>query len=96
MAGQLVPIEDNFDHLKELIVYADQRILILPGGGISTENVQTVMDTLKVTEVHGTKLFNFLYLKSEVAVVLTAISLFDFKQTNESFYLSLMINKCNF
>lgn len=90
------PIEDNFDHLKELIVYADQRILILPGGGISTENVQTVMDTLKVTEVHGTKLFNFLYLKSEVAVVLTAISLFDFKQTNESFYLSLMINKCNF
>ena len=57
------PIEDNFDHLKELIVYADQRILILPGGGISTENVQTVMDTLKVTEVHGTKLFNFLYLK---------------------------------
>ena len=90
------PIEDNFDHLKELIAYADQRILILPGGGISTENVQTVMDTLKVTEVHGTKLFNFLYLKSEVAVVLTAISLFDFKQTNESFYLSLMINKCNF
>ena len=57
------PIEDNFDHLKELIAYADQRILILPGGGISTENVQTVMDTLKVTEVHGTKLFNFLYLK---------------------------------
>ena len=53
------PIEDNFDHLKELIAYADQRILILPGGGISTENVQTVMDTLKVTEVHGTKLFNF-------------------------------------
>ena len=41
------PIEDNFDHLKELIAYADQRILILPGGGISTENVQTVMDTLK-------------------------------------------------
>jgi len=50
------PIEDNFDHLKELIAYADQRILILPGGGISTENVQTVMDTLKVTEVHGTKI----------------------------------------
>lgn len=90
------PIEDNFDHLKELIVYADQRILILPGGGISTENVQTVMDTLKVTEVHGTKLFNFLYLKSEVAVVLTAISLLISSKTNESFYLSLMINKCNF
>ena len=50
------PIEDNFDHLKELIAYADQRILILPGGGISTENVQTVMDTLKVTEVHGKKI----------------------------------------
>lgn len=50
------PIEDNFDHLKELIAYAGQRILILPGGGISTENVQTVMDTLKVTEVHGTKI----------------------------------------
>ena len=43
------PIEDNFDHLKELIVYADQRILFFQGGGISKENVQTVMDTLKVT-----------------------------------------------
>ncbi|MBO0469756.1 copper homeostasis protein CutC [Enterococcus sp. DIV0242_7C1] len=50
------PIEDNFDHLKELIAYANDRILILPGGGISDKNLDTVVNALQVTEVHGTKI----------------------------------------
>lgn len=50
------PIEDNFDHLKELIVYAGERLTILPGGGISFENAQHVADTLGVKEVHGTRI----------------------------------------
>ncbi len=50
------PIEDNFDHLKELIAYAGERLTILPGGGISFENAQHVADTLSVKEVHGTRI----------------------------------------
>lgn len=50
------PIEDNFNHLKELITYANDRIIILPGGGISDKNLDTVVNALQVNEVHGTKI----------------------------------------
>jgi len=50
------PITANFDHLQELIEYANNRLIILPGGGITTDNAQLVQDTLQVTEVHGTKI----------------------------------------
>ncbi|AUB53698.1 MULTISPECIES: copper homeostasis protein CutC [Enterococcus] len=49
-------IEDNFAHLKQLITHADGRIIILPGGGITSENAQVVADALEVHEVHGTKI----------------------------------------
>lgn len=49
-------IEENFEHLKALIEYANDRIIILPGGGISDKNVETVINELKVNEVHGTKI----------------------------------------
>lgn len=50
------PIADNYDYLKKLIDYADNRIVILPGGGITATNAQEVLTTLNVTEVHGTKI----------------------------------------
>jgi copper homeostasis protein len=53
------PIAENYDHLKALIAHADNRIIILPGGGISFENAQEVEDTLGITEVHGTKIVPF-------------------------------------
>ncbi|MGL9894417.1 copper homeostasis protein CutC [Enterococcus sp. DIV1368b] len=49
-------IEDNFAHLKQLIAHADGRVIILPGGGITSENAQVVADALGVHEVHGTKI----------------------------------------
>ncbi|MFC0232437.1 copper homeostasis protein CutC [Vagococcus entomophilus] len=52
------PIETNFDHLKELIAYANGRLTILPGGGITSDNAQTVLETLCVSEIHGTKIVN--------------------------------------
>lgn len=52
------PIETNFDHLKELIAYANGRLTILPGGGITSANAQTVLETLCVSEIHGTKIVN--------------------------------------
>lgn len=50
------PIEDNLPRLKELIAYADGRLTILPGAGITYENVDTIVEALSVTEAHGTKI----------------------------------------
>lgn len=49
-------VEDNLVRLKEYIDYANGRITILPGGGISIENLKLVTSELNVGEVHGTKI----------------------------------------
>lgn len=49
-------IEENFPHLKQLIEYAANRIIMLPGAGINYQNVEGVLDALQVEEVHGTKI----------------------------------------
>lgn len=50
------PISDNYQHLQELIAYANGRIGILPGGGVNFENAAEVAEVLDVSEVHGTKI----------------------------------------
>lgn len=50
------PIERHFDHLQQLIQYADGRLILLPGGGISTENIVEVAKKLPIQEVHGTRI----------------------------------------
>ncbi|MDH6365778.1 copper homeostasis protein [Enterococcus sp. PF1-24] len=49
-------ITDNLERLKALITYADNRIIILPGGGITSENAAEIAEALQVTELHGTKI----------------------------------------
>ncbi|MEK4948482.1 copper homeostasis protein CutC [Carnobacterium sp. FSL W8-0810] len=51
-----VPIEETLPHLKKLVDYAKDRILILPGGGITNENAADIQQYLGVTELHGSKL----------------------------------------
>ena len=53
------PIADNLSRLTALVSRAkrgDDRITILPGGGITYANAREVADTLGVHEVHGTKI----------------------------------------
>lgn len=50
------PIEENLAHLKELIAYAANRLIILPGGGVNVTNAEKIAAELKVSEVHGTKI----------------------------------------
>ncbi len=50
------PIMGNVARLRELVRYADARITILPGGGITYENAEEVAAALGVNEVHGTKI----------------------------------------
>lgn len=49
-------IEDNLARLKDYIEYANGRIVILPGGGISNKNLELITSELNVREVHGTKI----------------------------------------
>lgn len=50
------PIEETLPHLKELVDYAQDRILILPGGGITNENADSIQKYLGVSELHGSKI----------------------------------------
>lgn len=49
-------IEENLDRLKEYMDYAAGRIIILPGGGITNENLPFIESKLNFEEAHGTKI----------------------------------------
>ena len=48
-------IQEHFAWLKELVAYADKRIQILPGGGITTQNRDEIVAELGLDQLHGTK-----------------------------------------
>ncbi|WP_331280107.1 copper homeostasis protein CutC [Sporolactobacillus terrae] len=50
------PITHHLNHLRKLIHHAAGRLIILPGGGITTVNAAFVAQQLSVQEVHGTKI----------------------------------------
>ena len=50
------PILATILHLKEIIKWANDRIEILPGGGITTENSNLVRAELNVNQLHGSKI----------------------------------------
>ncbi len=57
MAG--TPIEKNLEYINDLISYANNRIILLPGGGITHENMDSVLSFLQVKEIHGTRIVDF-------------------------------------
>jgi copper homeostasis protein len=48
-------IEDNVARIQEYVDYAAGRIIILPGGGITNQNLESITKNLTVSEVHGTR-----------------------------------------
>jgi len=50
---------DNADWLKELSDYADGRIELLIGGGVTHKNYQDLADILPMNQFHGTKIVDF-------------------------------------
>lgn len=54
------PIEQHFAQLAQTIALADQRIDILPGGGITADNAQKVAQKLGVSQLHGTRILGVL------------------------------------
>lgn len=53
------PILDNVERLRGLVAYANNRLIILPGGGITWQNADQVASLIGVHEVHGTKVVRF-------------------------------------
>jgi copper homeostasis protein len=49
-------IMQNLPRIQEYINYAAGRITIMPGGGITDENLPEIAAELEVREVHGTKI----------------------------------------
>jgi len=49
-------IENNLLRLKQYVDYADGRIIILPGGGITEKNLADIATVLNIREAHGTKI----------------------------------------
>lgn len=54
--GGEVSALNNLDTLKELIEYANDRIIIIPGAGITKENRDLVIEKTNAKEIHGTKI----------------------------------------
>ncbi len=50
------PISKTLPHLKQLIAYADGRITLLRGGGITSENCAEIARELGVSQVHGSQI----------------------------------------
>ena len=48
-------LEKRFAHYHRILEHAKGKIEILPGGGIDLDNLQTFIDQLGVTQLHGTK-----------------------------------------
>jgi len=53
-----LPIEETLDALKETVELAQDRIEILPGGGITFANAEKVAEYLQITQVHGSKIID--------------------------------------
>ncbi|MDF1511601.1 copper homeostasis protein CutC, partial [Robertmurraya sp. DFI.2.37] len=49
-------IEDNITRIQEYIDYAANRIIILPSGGITNDNLRAIAAELSINEVHGTRI----------------------------------------
>ncbi len=52
-------IEDCLPQLQATVTQAAGRIQILPGGGITADNVDHITSTLGVNQAHGTKIIKY-------------------------------------
>ena len=55
-SAQNNPITENITHLKDLVEYADGRIEIMIGGGVTAENYQDLIKQTGAQAAHGTKI----------------------------------------
>ena len=49
-------IDETIDHLQEIVAMAPDKLIIMPGGGVTYQNAANVVEKLGVKEVHGSKI----------------------------------------
>jgi len=54
--GGVLSAPNNLQSIKELINYAGNRIIIMPGGGITKDNKDYIIRETGALELHGTKI----------------------------------------
>lgn len=54
--GGVLSVPNNLQSIKELINYAGNRIIIMPGGGITKDNKDYIIRETGALELHGTKI----------------------------------------
>ena len=54
--GGEIGAPNNVETLKELIEYAGDRIIVMPGGGINSNNREEIEKLTGAKELHGTKI----------------------------------------
>ncbi|GAB4814510.1 hypothetical protein N2152v2_001556 [Parachlorella kessleri] len=53
-SGGRMTVQEGLDQLQALVRQSGGRISIMPGGGVTEENVETIVSVTGVREVHGT------------------------------------------
>lgn len=46
----------NIDHLRTLVTYTGGRLIIMPGGGITSDNLMTMAQATGACELHGSRI----------------------------------------
>lgn len=52
-SGQTPNVADSIEIIKELIDFANQRIIIMPGSGVRSTNAQKILQETGATEIHS-------------------------------------------
>ena len=52
-SGQAPTAEQGVELLAQLCTLADERIIIMPGGGVNTKNARLIIDQTGAKEIHG-------------------------------------------
>jgi copper homeostasis protein len=53
-SGQEVSALEGAELVHDLLVHADDKIIVMPGGGITEQNIKKVLDTTGAKEIHVT------------------------------------------
>ena len=64
-SGQEVSALEGAELVHDLLVHADDKIIVMPGGGITEHNIKKVLDTTGSKEIHvtGTRTKNMIFLR---------------------------------